>query len=149
MWKTAIKLATLFLLRRSVNQANSNVSKVKRNLADMTESRARFFRVDFNTEMNRIVRSFVGFMLALAILAGACLTAILWIAASAWSSTHRDYILGGTMIFLLIIGFTMFIFIYHSWKKEPLFNQSMQKIEQDWQMFRGLDVAANSDEAND
>lgn len=149
MWKTAIKLVTLFLIRKSVNQANSNIGKVKRNIADMTESRARFFRVDFNTEMNRIVHSFVGFMLALATIAGASLTAILWIAATAWSSPHRDIILGGTMLLLLIIGFTMFIFIYHSWKKEPLFNQSMLKIEQDWQMFRGLDGAADIAEAND
>lgn len=149
MWKAAIKLMALLFLRSRFNHAKSDFGKIKRNIADLAESRAAFFKQNFDDEMQRIVRSAIGFMLVLIAIACASITAIMWIAATAWSSPHRDIILGVTMLVLIVIGLIIFAVIYYSWKKQPLFDQSMSLIEQDWCMFRGMDGTADTTHAND
>jgi uncharacterized membrane protein YqjE len=154
MWKNALKLLFVLFLRNRIHQASNNFgndfSAVKNNIAVMAESRAAIFKQNFNHDLQRMVNSLFGFMLVL--LAAICsgLTGILWLVASAWNSPHRDSILATAMLLPLIIGIGIFVFIHHSWKKQPLLSQSIKQIESDWLVFRGgLDSAVNnSDEAN-
>ena len=149
MWKTTVKLMVLLFLRSRFNHTKTDLSKIKRNIADLAENRAASFKQNFKEELQRIVHSAIGFMLAMIAIACASITAIMWIAASTWSSPHRDIILGCTMLLLILIGFVIFAFIYYSWKKVPLFNQSMLLIGQDWRMLRGLEGSADTTDAND
>lgn len=150
MWHTALKLLVSIFLRNRMNYVKNDYSEVKENLAVLAESRAAIFKKNFNDELHRLANSLMAFMFLL--LAAACsgLTGIMWLFATAWSSPHRDTILGITMILPILIGIGVYTYISNSWKKEPLFQESIKQIENDWQMFRyGLDGTADiSDEAN-
>lgn len=150
MWHTALKLLVSIFLRNRMNYVKNDYSEVKENLAVLVESRAAIFKKNFNDELHRLANSLIAFMFLL--LAAACsgLTGIMWLFATAWSSPHRDTILGITMILPILIGIGVYTYISNSWKKEPLFQESIKQIENDWQMFRyGLDGTADiSDEAN-
>lgn len=150
MWHTALKLLVSIFLRNRMNYVKNDYSEVKENLAVLVESRAAIFKKNFNDELHRLANSLMAFMFLL--LAAACsgLTGIMWLFATAWSSPHRDTILGITMILPILIGIGVYTYISNSWKKEPLFQESIKQIENDWQMFRyGLDGTADiSDEAN-
>lgn len=136
MWKTAIKFLALISLRKSLNFVNKDFHHVKSNMADLAESRASFFKNNFNSEVKRIVRSLVGLMLAFTAIACASISGILWAAATAWSSPHRDLILGTTTLVFVLIGAIIFVAIHYSWNSQPLFYQSIKLIEQDWYLLR-------------
>jgi uncharacterized membrane protein YqjE len=106
----------------------------------MAESRAAIFKQNFNHDLQRMVNSLFGFMLVLLATVCSGLTGILWLVASAWNSPHRDSILATAMLLPLFMGIGIFVFIHQSWKKQPLFSQSIKQIESDWLLFRhGLD----------
>ena len=150
MWKTALKLLVVLLLRNRVTHVKNDFMAVKENIAIMAESRATIFKQNFNADLQRMVNSLVGFMLVFLAVACSSLTGILWLVASAWNSPYRDIILGIAMILPILLAVGVYCYIRHSWKKEPLFSQSIQQIENDWRVFRGgLDGTADtSDEAN-
>jgi len=158
MWQTGLKLFAVFLIRKYVNQAKEHFetdskeefNTVKEKMALLAEHRAALYKKNFNDEMTRISTSLLGLMLMLLTAALSGLTAIIWIFAAAWNSPHRDIILGTTMLIPLLVCVSIYGLIRYSWKKEPLFNQTMVQIESDWQAFRyGLDGTADiSDEAN-
>lgn len=150
MWQSAVKLLVFFFLRNRANHAKQDFSEVKENLAVLAESRAAIFKKNFNDELQRMANSLM--FLVFLLLAAACsgLTGIMWLFAIAWNSPHRDTILGTTMILPIFIAIGIYAYISNSWKKEPLFHESIKQIENDWQVFRhGLDGTADiSDEAN-
>jgi uncharacterized membrane protein YqjE len=154
MWKNALRLLIILFLRKRVNQVKNDFSTVKENIAVMVESRAAIFKKNFNNDLQRMVNSLFGYMFVLLALAFSGLTGILWLVASAWNSPHRDGILGATMLLLILIGTSVYAYIYYSWKKQPLLSQSIKQIENDWLVFKsGLDSPNNtskdiSDEAN-
>jgi uncharacterized membrane protein YqjE len=158
MWKNALKLLLVLFLRNRIHQASNHFgndfSAVKNNIVVMAESRAAIFKQNFNDDLQRMLNSFLGYMLVLLALTFSGLTATLWLVASAWNSQHRDSILAAAMLLPLLIGISIFVFIRHSWKKQPLLSRSIQQIESDWLLFRdGFASAKNnatdiSDEAH-
>lgn len=142
MWKTAIKLAMLYMLRNRFTEAKTrfkeDLYKIKDSIADLTESRAAIFKKNFNDELNRVVRSLMGFLLVFVAITCSSITAIIWLAAIALNSPQRNLIFSVTIILPLIVGLVIFLVIRHSWKKESLFHKSIVQIEQDWQLFREI-----------
>lgn len=158
MWQAGLKILAVYLVRKYITQAKDHyendskqeLTDVKEKMAILAEHRAALYKKNFHDEISRIAKSLLGLMLMLLTAALAGLTAIIWIFAIAWNSPYRDTILGITMILPLLIAVSIYGCIRNSWKKEPLFNQTMVQIENDWQAFRyGLDGTADiSDEAN-
>ncbi|MES2502366.1 MAG: phage holin family protein [Pseudomonadota bacterium] len=159
MLKTVLKLVAQLLIARFIrnrveehvsNDAASHFGAVKKSVAALIESHAVLFKSQFNQDLKRLVNSFVGYMFILFAAFCSGITGLMWIFATAWNSPNRDIILGTTMILPIILGIAVFLVIRQSWKKQPLLQQSMIQIEQDWQVFRnGLDGTADtSDEAN-
>lgn len=153
MWTTVIKfLVVLFLKNRMqflkhhfFNKLNTNstddIQRLKVNIAAMAESRAAIFKQNFIDEINRVVKSLLGFMLILLFAILSLLTGLMWLFAMAWTSPYRDLILGITMLLPIIIAIGVYLKIRHSWQKQPIFHQSMQQIENDWQVFKvGFDT---------
>ena len=148
MWKTALKfLAILFLKNRMefvknnfFSKLNTNSSddlnRLKENIAAMAESRAAIFKQNFSHEIHRLVKSLFGFMLILLAAILSLLTGIMWLFATAWASPHRDIILGVTMLAPIILAIGVYLYIRHSWQKQPILHQSMLQIESDWQVFK-------------
>lgn len=140
MWKTAIKLAMLYMLRNRFTEAKTRLKgdlhKIKDGFADLTESRASIFKQNFSNELARVVHSLMGFMLVFIAITCSSITAIIWLTATALSSPHRNLIFSVTIILPLVIALVIFLVIRYSWKKEPLLHQSIVQIEQDWQSFR-------------
>lgn len=140
MWKTAIKLAMLYMLRNRFTEAKTrfkeDLYKIKDSIADLTESRAAIFKKNFNDELNRVVRSLMGFLLVFVAITCSSITAIIWLAAIALNSPQRNLIFSVTIILPLIVGLVIFLVIRQSWKKESLFHKSIVQIEEDWQLFR-------------
>ena len=111
----------------------------------MAESRAAIFKQNFIDEINRAVKSLLGFMLILLFAILSLLTGLMWLFAMAWNSPNRDLILGATMLLPLVIAIGVYFSIRHSWKKQPIFHQSMQQIESDWQVFKvGFDTPTDA-----
>jgi uncharacterized membrane protein YqjE len=150
MWQTAAKLLVFFFLRNRANHAKHDLTQVQENLAVLAENRAAIFKKNFNDELQRMANSLMGLIFLL--LAATCsgLTGIMWLFATAWNSSHRNMILGVTMVVPILIAVGIYTYMSNSWKKEPLFHESIKQIEEDWQAFRyGLDGTADiSDEAN-
>jgi uncharacterized membrane protein YqjE len=162
MWASALKfIAILFFKKRMefvksnfFNKPNTNASEnlnqLKQSIAAMAESRAAIFKQNFNYEVRRVVNSLFGFMFILLAAILSLLTGLMWLFATAWASPYRDIILGTAMILPILIAVGVFLYIRHSWQKQPILHQSIVQIESDWQVFRaGLDGTADiSDEAN-
>ncbi len=159
MLKTALKLIAQLLITKFIrNRVEEHMSQnsenhfgaVKKSMAALLESHAVLFKSQFHHDVKRMVNSFLGFMFIL--LATICtgLTGLMWLFATAWNSENRDIILGTTMILPIILSIIVYLVIRQSWKKQPLLQQSMVQIEQDWQVFKnGLDGTADtSEEAN-
>ena len=141
MWKTAAKLLIVLFLRNRMTQVTNSFgaqfSEVKENIAVMAESRAAIFKRNFDNDLHRVVNSLLGYMFMLLALACSALIGLMWLFATAWSSPHRDIILGIAMILPLLIGIVVFVTIKNSWKNDPLFSRSLKQIETDWLVFRG------------
>lgn len=159
MWKTALKLLTQFLIARFIRKqmidvedqtSNNHLSGLKKNMAALLESHAALFKSQFNHDLKRVVNSLLGMMLILLAAIFSGLTGLMWLFATAWNSPNRDLILGAAMIIPIVLSIVVYLVIRQSWKKQPLMQQSMLQIEQDWQVFKnGLDGTADiSDEAN-
>jgi uncharacterized membrane protein YqjE len=159
MLKTALRLIAQLLITKFIrsrveehmsNDAANHFGAVKKSMAALLESHAVLFKSQFNRDIKRMVNSFLGFMFIFLAALFSSLTGLVWLFATAWNSPNRDIILGTTMILPIILGLAVFLVIRQSWKKQPLLQQSMLQIEQDWQVFRnGLDGTADtSDEAN-
>ena len=161
MLNTVLKLVGQLLiakfLRKHMQDAESNMSSnaqhhfsaVKNSLAALVENHAALFKAQFQTDMQRIAKSLLGLTFIFFAMLCSGMTALMWLFATAWSSAHRDSILGATMILPVLVAVGIFLAIRHTWKKQPLFAKSMVQIENDWQVFRnGLDGTADtSDEA--
>ena len=161
MWKTALKLVAQLLIAKFLrkhmqdaennmtNNAQSHFSAVKQSMAALVESHAALFKAQFHSDMQRVANSLLGLTFIFFAILCSGLTALMWLFATAWNSTHRDLILGVTMTLPILIAIGIFLAIRHTWKKQPIFAKSMVQIENDWQVFRnGLDGTADtSDEA--
>ena len=161
MWNTILKLIGQLLIAKFLrkymqdaeasvnNHTKGHINTVKQSMAALVESHAALFKAQFHSDMRRVANSLVGLTFIFFALLCAGLTALMWLFATAWNSTHRDLILGVTMILPILIASGIFLAIRHSWKKQPIFAKSMVQIENDWQVFRhGLDGTADtSDEA--
>ena len=153
MWKTGLKLLMVLFFKKRLNLVKNDFSEhfhtLKENIALMAESRAGIFKQNFHADIHRMVNSLLGFMLILLFLAGSTLIGLMWLFAIAWNSVYRDTILAIAIILPVLVAIGVFIVIRQSWKKEPLFQQSIKQIEYDWLVFRGgLDSTVDpSDEA--
>ncbi|MBC7786971.1 MAG: phage holin family protein [Methylophilaceae bacterium] len=140
MWKTAIKLVLLYVIRNKYNEAKTgfkgDFSKIKDSVADLAESRIVIFKQNLEYEISRIIHSLLGFMLMLVAILCSTLTAIIWLTATALNSPHRTLIFSTTILVPLLVGIGIYFFIKISWKKEPLFNQSIKQVALDWDLFR-------------
>ncbi|MES2546354.1 MAG: phage holin family protein [Pseudomonadota bacterium] len=159
MLNTVLKLVAQLMIARFIrnrveehvsHDTSSHFGAVKSSVAALLESHAALFKSQFQQDLKRLVNSFIGYMFILFAAFCSGVTGLMWIFATAWNSPNRDIILGTTMILPIILGIAVFVVIRQSWKKQPLLQQSMIQIEQDWQVFRnGLDGTADtSDEAN-
>ena len=132
----------------NLHSLHNEFDSLKKNLALMAESRATFFKRNFNQEAQRVVGSLMGFMFMLVAVVFAGLVGIMWIFALAWNSPNRELILGITMFVPIVAAVIIFITIRNTWKKEPLLAQTMKQIENDWLVFSGgLDGTADTSEA--
>ena len=161
MWNTVLKLVGQLLIAKFLrnhmqdaeinmsNNAQSHFSAVKQSMAALVESHAALFKAQFHSDMQRVANSLLGLTFIFFAMLCSGLTALMWLFATAWNSTHRDLILGVTMTLPILIAIGIFLAIRHTWKKQPIFAKSMVQIENDWQVFRnGLDGTADtSDEA--
>ena len=161
MWKTALKFLAILILKNGLAFAKNNffgklspnnsgddnkhkLNQLKNNIAAMAESRAAIFKQNFSHEISRLVKSLFGFMVILLAAILSLLTGIMWLFATAWSSPHRDIILGVTMLAPIIVAFGVYLVIRQSWQKQPILQQSMMQIESDWQVLKaGFDDAAD------
>ena len=132
----------------NLDDHHNDFNELKKNLALMAESRATFFKRNFNQEAQRVAGSLMGFMFMLVAVVFAGLVGIMWIFALAWTSPNRELILGITMLVPILAAVIIFITIRNTWKKEPLLAQTMKQIENDWLVFRGgLDGTADTYDA--
>ena len=150
MLGTALKLVFTFLLNSKVSKAKRELIGFKENVADYTESRAGIIKGNIESDLRRIVKSFIGILLIFACFILVGVLGLAWLFALAWSSENRQIILGVTMSIPLIIGLITFSSIRTSWKMNPLLEETTMLISEDWKSFRyGLDGTADiSDEAN-
>lgn len=142
MWKTAIKLVLLYVIRNKYNEAKTefkgDFSKIKDNVAELAENRMTLFRQNLEYEISRIVHSLIAYMLMLVAILCSSITAIIWLTATAINSPNRTLIFSTTMIVPLLIGIAIYFFIKASWNKEPLFNQTIKQIVFDWELFKNI-----------
>jgi hypothetical protein len=150
MLGAALKLIFTFLLNSRVSKAKSELISFKENVADYTESRAGIIKDNIESDLRRIVKSFIGilFIFACFILVG--ILGLAWLFAIFWNSESREIILGVIMSIPLIIGLITLSSIRSSWQMNPLLEETTILISEDWKSFRyGLDGTADiSDEAN-
>lgn len=143
MWQTGIKFLALCLLRNRFNEAKDkfkgDLNNIKDNIADLAESRAAIYKENINYELSRLVRSFVSIMFALVAITCVSITAIIWLVTIALNNPYRNIIFSFTLLVPLIISIGICLLVRYTWKKEPLFQQSIIQIEQDWLLFRKLD----------
>ena len=150
MLGTALRLVFTFLLNNRVSKAKSGLMSFKENVADYTESRAVVIKGNIESDLRRIVRSFIGVLLIFTCLILVGILGLAWLLAITWNSESREIILGATMSIPIIIGLITFNNIRSSWKMNPLLEETTTLISEDWKNFRyGLDGTADiSDEAN-
>src|SRR5688500_3187368 len=98
MWNVVLKLAGQFLIAKFLRSRDPNghssrnnpqFMAVKHNLAALVESRAALFKAQFQTEMQRVSKSLLGFAFIFFAILFSGITALMWLFAYAWESTNR------------------------------------------------------------
>jgi hypothetical protein len=150
MFASILKMITFYLIGNRISEAKQDLIVVKENAADYAESRALRIKLNVMEDLQRIVNSFIGFLVMFSAIIFSGLLGLMWLFATAWQSPNRELILGVSMLVPLCISAIIYGFIKASWKKKPILNEATELISNDWQTFRhGLDANADtSDEAN-
>lgn len=150
MLGTALKLAFTFLLNSRVSKAKRELISFKENVADYTESRAGVIKGNIESDLRRIVKSFIGILFIFGCLILLGILGLAWLLAMAWNSENREIILEAAMSIPIIVGLITLNSIRSSWQMNPLLEETTTLISEDWKNFRyGLDGTADiSDEAN-
>lgn len=150
MLASIVKFVAFYLIGNRISEAKQDLREVKENAADYAESRATFIKENVSRDVQRMVNSFIGFLVMFSAIIFSGLLGLMWLFATAWQSPDRNLILGVAMFVPLCISAVIFGVIKTSWKKKPLLGETSELIAKDWQSFRlGLDGTADtSDEAN-
>lgn len=150
MLASIVKFIAFYLIGNRISEAKQDLNDVKKNAADYAESRATFIKQNVSRDVQRMVNSFIGFLVMFSAIIFSGLLGLMWLFATAWQSPDRNLILGIAMFVPLCISAIIFGLIKLSWKKKPLLGETSELISKDWQSFRvGLDGTADtSDEAN-
>lgn len=150
MLASIVKFIAFYLIGNRISEAKQDLNDVKKNAADYAESRATFIKENVSRDLQRMVNSFIGFLVMFSAIIFSGLLGLMWLFAAAWQSPDRNLILGVAMFVPLCISAIIFGLIKLSWKKKPLLGETSELISKDWQSFRlGLDGTADtSDEAN-
>lgn len=145
MLSTALKLLALYLINHRFSVAKHRLSNIKEEVADYTESRVEIVKANFQADVQRIVNSFMGFLVALALFVFAGILGLMWLFAVAWSSPNRELLLGAAILIPLLIGLITLARIMLLWRSKPLMAESTRLIANDWRSFRyGLDGSAEA-----
>lgn len=150
MFASVLKMITLYLIGNRISEAKNDLIEVRENAANYAESRTRRIKKNVMQDLQRIVNSFIGYMIMFSAIIFSGLLGLMWLFATAWESPHRELILGASMLVPLCISAVIFTVIKSSWQQKPLLAETTALISKDWQSFRhGLDGTADiSDEAN-
>lgn len=150
MLLTVLKYIALYLFNSRASKSRNSLNHVLESSADYAESRALLIKYHLLEDLERVAKSFIGFLGILAGLVFSGMIGLMWIFTAAWNSPNREIILGIVMIIPLVAGVVVFIVIKNSWKARPFMNEASDLIAHDWKVFRhGLDGTADtSDEAN-
>jgi uncharacterized membrane protein len=150
MFASMLKMITFYLIGNRISEAKQDLMAVKDNAADYAESRVMRIKLNVMQDLQRIVNSFIGFLVMFSAIIFSGLLGLMWLFATAWQSPNRELILGISMLVPLCISAVIYLAIKASWQKKPILNDTTELISNDWQTFRhGLDGTADtSDEAN-
>jgi membrane protein DedA with SNARE-associated domain len=150
MFASLLKMITFYLIGNRISEAKQDLIAVKDNAADYAESRTWLIKQNIMQDLQRIVNSFIGFLVMFSAIIFSGLLGLMWLFATAWQSPNRALILGIAMLVPLCISAIIYGVIKNSWKKKPLLIDTSELISKDWQSFRhGLDGTADtSEEAN-
>ncbi|MDP3608423.1 MAG: phage holin family protein [Methylophilus sp.] len=150
MFASILKMITFYLIGNRISEAKQDLIAVKDNAADYAESRVMRIKLNVMQDLQRIVNSFIGFLVMFSAIIFSGLLGLMWLFATAWQSPNRELILGIAMLVPLCVSAVIYLAIKASWQKKPLLNETTELISNDWQTFRhGLDGTADtSDEAN-
>jgi uncharacterized membrane protein len=150
MFASILKMITFYLIGNRISEAKQDLMAVKDNAADYAESRVMRIKLNVMQDLQRIVNSFIGFLVMFSAIIFSGLLGLMWLFATAWQSPNRELILGISMLVPLCISAVIYLAIKASWQKKPILNDTTELISNDWQTFRhGLDGTADtSDEAN-
>ena len=150
MFASVLKMITFYLIGNRISEAKNDLIEVRENAANYAESRSRRIKENVMQDLQRVVNSFIGYLIMFSAIIFSGLLGLMWLFAAAWQSPNRELILGVSMLLPLCISAVIYTVIKSSWQKKPLLNDTTQLISKDWQSFRhGLDGTADiSDEAN-
>ncbi|MDO8962221.1 MAG: phage holin family protein [Methylophilus sp.] len=150
MFASILKMITFYLIGNRISEAKQDLIAVKDNAADYAESRVMRIKLNVMQDLQRIVNSFIGFLVMFSAIIFSGLLGLMWLFATAWQSPNRELILGIAMLVPLCVSAVIYLAIKASWQKKPILNDTTELISNDWQTFRhGLDGTADtSDEAN-
>ena len=150
MFASVLKMITFYLIGNRISEAKNDLIEVRENAANYAESRSRRIKENVMQDLQRVVNSFIGYLIMFSAIIFSGLLGLMWLFAAAWQSPNRELILGVSMLLPLCISAVIYTVIKSSWQKKPLLNETTQLISKDWQSFRhGLDGTADiSDEAN-
>jgi len=150
MFASILKMITFYLIGNRISEAKQDLIAVKDNAADYAESRVMRIKLNVMQDLQRIVNSFIGFLVMFSAIIFSGLLGLMWLFATAWQSPNRELILGIAMLVPLCVSAVIYLAIKASWQKKPLLNETTELISNDWQTFRhGLDGTADtSDEEN-
>lgn len=150
MFASVLKMITFYLIGNRISEAKNDLIEVRENAANYAESRSRRIKESVMQDLQRIVNSFIGYLVMFSAIIFSGLLGLMWLFATAWESPHRAFILGVSMLVPLCISAVIYVVIKQSWQQKPLLAETTALISKDWQSFRhGLDGTADiSDEAN-
>jgi hypothetical protein len=150
MFASILKMITFYLIGNRISEAKQDLIAVKENAANYAESRTTLIKQNVMQDLQRIVNSFIGFLVMFTAIIFSGLLGLMWLFATAWQSPNRELILGVSMLIPLCLSAIIYFAIKSSWQKKPLLIKTTELISNDWQSFRhGLDGTADiSDEAN-
>lgn len=150
MFASVLKMITFYLIGNRISEAKNDLIEVRENAANYAESRSRRIKENVMQDLQRVVNSFIGYLIMFSAIIFSGLLGLMWLFATAWESPNRDLILGVSMLVPLCISAVIYTVIKNSWQQKPLLAETTALISKDWQSFRhGLDGTADiSDEAN-
>lgn len=136
MFKTFLKLLTIYFVNRQVVEAKEDLKEAKASAAKYFQSRVSHMKRDLSQDLHCVLMTFLGYFCAIALLLLALAVGLAWAVLVGWNSDNSVFILSSIIVVLISVGLALLIHIRKRWLNYQFFETASVELVRDWSLLK-------------